>query len=95
MSEQRAKYKIESKVNDQEKPQPVSLTLNSEQIKGVLHCVAQKSPRLIVAETVKALARDPEQLQESDAAVLLKVIIQRYPTMAQKVMNDMDNRKKC
>jgi hypothetical protein len=93
MSEQRAKYNIETKAADQaqEKPQPVGITLNSEQVKGVLHCIGQKSSGLIIAEAAKILVRDPEQLSENDAEILLKASIQRYPEMSQKVIANMDN----
>lgn len=84
MSEQRAIYHYEGEDNQpQEKAQPVSLTLNSEQVRGIIHCTAQKSPAWLLRTALAAINDD-------QAAEIIAAIFIERPALAQR-MNIMDN----
>lgn len=91
MTEQRAKYNLENETASQAQAQPIGITLNSEQVKGILYCAIQKSPRLIVEMlTRNACTRPLDLLSEEDALIILCAIIKRYPNLAQKVIADIE-----
>lgn len=89
MSEERATYHIqpESDDQDQQKAQPVSLTLTNEQVREVIQYAAQTSPELIVVEALALLARHPDgtfiaDLGENTAQIIVKALIDRYPNLS-------------
>ena len=87
MSKQRAEYHIAPDNQTRAKTPPVSLTLNSEQVRGVIHCAAQKSPRLLVSIlTSNACTHPLDLLSEEDAQIILRAIVKKYPNLAQKAI---------